>query len=641
MPAEFITINDLRGGRNGADPPLALPPTQCVEALNVDWFEGTVAHRRGGSDSVSLTGGTSFASGLQTLIRHVPGSDETAAELWGVDGAALVKRLTGGTSWADITLADAIATNPQHVVGVSLNGKLFLFYDSTQDRPHVYDPAVSKVRRMGFVDPTTGPTVADGGGVGAYAATPRYYRIRWLQLNGTIVVRRSEPSNSQSFTPDGSHANATVTRPTAASEDETHWEVEASTDDTTYYRLSQIVIGTTTYADTAAPSTYSSNTVSDAIGTYTPPTSGKYGITDGNRLLFAGAWETGGKNSRIWFTPVLGSSDQGDDERIVSTTTQKNFVDLNENDGGFITGLGPPLEGAPFAFKYRQTWKLVPTGDVSTPYLPRRRSDQVGCIAHKTICMARDQAGNPSLYFLSPDGPYRIGNNGIEYLGRDIEDIWATVNLGASTVVAHGVYYQTIHQIWWWVATGSSNDPDTRIVYDVLLGKVVEGDRVRGGWAKHTGDAAGARCSVMFANTLGASMSRDLKPYFGRSTGTTLFKGNTSSNTDNSSTFQAYVTPRPLAIDGHRFGIGQSIVTAKAGSATLTQTIIRDYGVETVTATVSLAASGSETRVVRKIEGSDMSQAKALQTQIGDGSAIDQTWTIDALAIPITKQDKL
>jgi hypothetical protein len=642
--AKPFVISDLRGGRNGSDPPLSLPQNQCVEALNVDWSEGTLGHKRGGSDTVAITGGTAFASGIQTLARHVPGNDETAAVMVGVDGTGLVKHLTGGTSWADATLSDAIATNYQHVVFVSLNGKNFAFYDSTQDRPHVYDPALSspKYRRMGFVDPTTAPGAANSVTGGAYAAVLRYYRVRWLQLNGTIVVRRSEPTDSVSFTPDGAHLNATVTRPTAAGEDETHWEIEASLDNTTFYRLSQIVIATTTYLDSAATTTYSSNTVSDSIGTYSPPTSGKYAMTDGNRLLFAGAWETGGKNSRVWFTPVLGSSDQGDDERIVNTTLQKNFVDLNENDGGFITGMGGPLEGAPFVFKYRQIYKLVPTGDVSTPYLPRRRSDQIGCIAHKSICLSRDQAGNPALYFLGVEGPYRIGNEGIEYLGRDIEDIWAGINLGASTVVAHGISYPTIHQIWWWIATGSSNDPDTRIVFDVLLGKMVEGDRVRGGWAKHTGDAAAARCSVMFSNTLGATMSRDLKPYFGRSTGTVVLKGNTSATDDAGTTYQAYLKPRPIRMDGHKIGIGQSVLTAKAGSGvTITQTIDRDYGLETRTATVSLTAAASETRVVRKIEGSDMSGAVTIQTQIGDGSAVSNTWTMDELQIPVMVQETL
>src|SRR3990167_7441387 len=101
---------------------MSLPLNQCTEFLNCDWKDTPFAHKRGGSTAVAQTGGTAFSLGIQTLERHVPGNSETAAELWGVDGAAtpIWKRLTGGTSWADVTVGDAVATKPQDVVGVAL-----------------------------------------------------------------------------------------------------------------------------------------------------------------------------------------------------------------------------------------------------------------------------------------------------------------------------------------------------------------------------------------------------------------------------------------------------------------------------------------------------------------------------------------
>ena len=188
--------------------------------------------------------------------------------------------------------------------------------------------------------------------------------------------------------------------------------MEASTDNANFYAIAQaataVAIATTTYTDTIDPATYSTYTLSEQTGQFVVPTSWKYVITDGNRLLGAGAWETGGKNSRVWFTPVLGSTDHADDERIPNTTTQKNWVDLNENDGGFITGLGGPIDGAVWAFKYRQIWKLVPTSDVSTPYLAKKRTTGIGCIEHRTIALAEDETGQPALYFMSHKG--RIGS---------------------------------------------------------------------------------------------------------------------------------------------------------------------------------------------------------------------------------------
>ncbi len=47
------------------------------------------------------------------------------------------------------------------------------------------------------------------------------------------------------------------------------------------------------------------------------------------------------------------------------------------------------------------------------------RRGRVGCISPKTITGADDQVGPPTTYFMSHDGPYRIGAQGWEYLGTD------------------------------------------------------------------------------------------------------------------------------------------------------------------------------------------------------------------------------
>jgi hypothetical protein len=649
-PQTSVTLADLRGGRNGADPPLSLPDNQAVEMLNVDNYTGLLANKRGGASAVTETGGTAFSLGIQSLFRHVPGADETAAEFWGFDGAGIAKRMTGGTSFANVTLEDAISTNYQNVSAASLNGKLFLAFDSAQDLLHVYDPNLSspKVRRVGVTKPAAAPTAANTAVAGTYAATLRYYRVRWIIKHSTVIDARSEPSASVSITPDGSHTGITVTMPASPDSNATHWELEVSLDNTTFYLFATTVIGTTTSTDTTVTTSYSTGTLSADTGEYTRWTSVKYLLTDGNRLLGAGSWESG-KTSRVFFSPVLGTTDEGDDERVPDTTAgQQNWVDLNENDGGAITGLGGPVYGAAYAFKYRQIWKLNPTGDNLIPYLPRKLSDTFGCIAHKSIVSARDAQGNPALYFLSSDGPCRIvisGGSAVpQYLGRDVEDIWAGINLAASTTVAHGIYHSDKHQVWFWIATGSSADPDTKLVFDVLLGKFTEGDRVRGGWYKHTGSSAAARCSVMMSNTLGATMSRDLKPYIGRASGTVIWKCDTTDTDDAGNAFQAYAKSKPLLVApiGQNVGIGQSILVAKALSGcTITQTLDRDYGLETRTSTALLTASAAgETRVIKKFEASDLSQAGAVQVQLGDAAAIASgAWALDALMIPVISQE--
>lgn len=640
-----IVISDLRGGRNGTDPPLTLPDNQCVEAENVDWKDAAVARKRGGATALSMTGGTTLGDIASSLIRHVPGNTETAAELWTVDGdLSPVKRLAGGATWADVTVDDALNTLPQDMVGVSFNGKLFLAYSSAVDRLHCYDPslAVPRVRRVGLNPGTNQPGVANTG-AGAYAATQRFYRARFLQLSGGTIVRWSEPTPPIAFTPSGAGAAVRVTMPALPGEGETHWQVEVSLDNATFYRLIGQVVGTTTYDDSAATTTYSANPLSDPLGTYSLPTRVKYLMTDGNRLLMAENFSTG-FHSRVWFTAVLGSTDQGDDERIPSTTTQKFFVDLNENDGGAITGMGGPLNGSPYIFKQREVWKMTPTGSVTTPYVVRKLRDDIGCVAHKSIVVGQDALGRAALYFMSHRGPYRITADGvIEYLGRDNEDIWRTVNLGAATVLAHSVYYPDLHQWWLWISTGSSDTPDVKMMFDAQLGFPDQNGQIRGGWAKHTGSSAAARCSCLFSNTVGATMSRDLKPYIGRSAINTIWKCDTADVDDAGTDFQAKVTTRPLMTTPdllRKSGIGESTIVAKAAtSMSVSVTIARDFGKETRTHTVSIAPAASETRVVKKAEGSEMGEADVIQMTIGDSAANEQVWTVDALIVPVTTQE--
>lgn len=648
---KLVVIADLRGGMNSADPPLSLPENQCVEALNVDWYDGLIGRRRNGASSLSLTGGTAFVGPMDTIIRHVPGGEDAAAELWGFDSNSptLVKRLAGGTAWADVTMSDNIATSPIQVYGASFNGKLYLAFDTAGDRLHCYDPSLAspQVRRVGLAV-STAPTVANNG-VGAYAAVARFYKQDTIQLDSTRVVRRSELSAaSTTFTPSGAGLSARVTRGAFPGEGETHWRVWGSADNTTYYNISgNIAIGTTTYDDTATVTTYSTNTVQEPVGTFTLWTSVKYIVTDGNRLLGANAWETGNRTSRIYFSPVLGTLDQGDDERTRNTTFQKDYLDLNENDGGAITGLGI-MSATPIAFKYRQTFKLVPTGDVTAPYLAKRQSARIGCVSAKTIVLAEDERGREALYWLSHKGPYRFGADGLQYLGRDNEDVWSTVNLDATNITAHAVYHEDIHQVWFWIATSTSNDPDTKMVFDVLLGHPDEKNRVRGGWAKHTGSSAAARCSVSFAKTVAASMSRSLKPYVGLATGTSILKcDDTTVATDAGTGFEGRITTRPIhptSTLGFNLGVGSVHMIAKVSSASnlIACRMIRDWGLETTTLTqaqVGLGASGSETRVLRKFGRPQMSGAGVVQLQFTDSVGVVSQWVIDALAAPLDIQE--
>jgi hypothetical protein len=656
--ADPVIYTGLRGRDGSTTAQIEIPEHKAKECLNVDFFQAALARKRGGAtDAFALTTSENTSSVTSALIRHVPSADETLAELWMVTGAAtpIVQRLAAGTAWASITVGDAIATRPQDVWGVSFNGKLFLFYDSTQDRGHVYDPAISTtaLRRTGLTTPSAAPTVANTGS-GSYAATQRWYRVREVILVSSVTVLISEASAAVAFTPSGSGTAARVTKPSDMGEGATHWRLEASatSSDGPFYILATTVVGTTTYDDSAATTAYSNGTPTEVAGDYTRPSSFKYGIADGARLLMAGPNEAGIDPSSVFFTTVLGSSraETGgasyyDDERVPTS----NKIPLDPKDGGEITGFGGPFENQVIAFKYRQVWRLIPTGIEDDPYRRKAVSKVVGSIRQQAVVMAEDESGNPTLYWLSHLGPYRFNlQQGLSKLVWDVQDIWSTVNLAATTATCHGVYHSDRHQIWWWVSVSAENEPTTtKLVFDTRLGRMTQAGDVRDGWSKHTGETAKARCSVMFANTLGATVSRDLKPYIGQNGGNgRLWKLDTTDQDDAGTAFQGLVTFPDRHYGGldHACAVRTPIVLGTAGSVTITVGMTPNYdSAAQQTGSVSMVATGSETRVLRAVEGVELGdEIYAAAVSVGDGAAAATAqWTLDALIVPVERRQEL
>lgn len=454
-----IVFNDLSGGRNGVDPPYALGPRQCPDAVNVEWWRTRFASRRNGGAAITLTfsAGGPFAGQIVTLLRHVPGADETLAELWAFDTTGVVGRMAGATTFSAPTFLDAFTGNLWDISGASINGHLELAYKSAQARNHVWDTAT--VRRCGLAA-SAAPTAADGGGAGAYAAIQRYYRQRYTVQSSGVTIRRSEPSPSVAFTPSGANANATVTKAAAITEGETHWELEVSLDNVTFYRLATTVVGTTTYADSAATTTYNTNPLSATTGTYTLQKPYKYLAADQNRILGFGSYTTTDKQSRIEFSAVIGSLDVGDEERVDTTTNY--FLDLDENDSGAAVGLQGPILGSFIAFKFKEMAQLTPTGETALPYRVDFISKSVGAVTDRAIVRGEDADGNPCLYFMSIRGPYRWGVKGLEYIGHNIEDLILgptsqIYSVAGDNRLAHTLYYADKRQVWFFFTTAISS----------------------------------------------------------------------------------------------------------------------------------------------------------------------------------------
>ena len=653
-----ILIADLRAGRNGVDSPTSpdFPDNQCVEALNVSFDKGDVGGTRGGSEAVATTGGTAFASGIYSEFRFVPSGDETAAELWAVDGAGLVKRCVAGV-WSNVTLDDAVTGNYGEVNAVTFNGKLFLFYKSAQNRLHVYDPRLGVVRRVGLAPSTAGPTVANQGSGTLTGA--RYYRVRFLEMNGTTVVRKSEASPASSlFTPSGSGLSARVTQPTPPGERETHWEVEiASSSSGPWYVVAgvdqgstHIALATTTYDDTTVMTALAALATSDPSGMYSLFPAMRFGIEDNNRIVGCGSFLPASEEheSRVWFSPVLGDSDRGDDERWVNQTDRKTRIDTSEKNGGSIVSIVGPVNGVFWTLKYRQIWRHTPTGDTTVPYLSKRITGVIGSVSHRSSILAEDTDGNAAAYIWSHRGPYRLGMDGLLYLGRDIEDITrglgaydgARLNLSATTPV-HGLYHSDASEIHWWIPTGSNAVPNLRVRCEIR--QALRRDRygLRGGWRVDTGVVGAALCSTLYADTLSPTSS-NLLPHIGTADTKVLRCDVDGVLDDDGTAFQSYILTKsvvPTEESRSRFALGETVMTADASVGHMLRlTAIGDFGISQSTADVALDPLRAESIVIRRFDAAVLTEQGALQLQLGDPVALASEWHVHGLTVPRTKQ---
>jgi hypothetical protein len=640
-----LTIDDVSGGMNDADPATAVPKDQCLVAENVEFVNSTLGERRAGAAAVTITGsGLEDRTHLSWLHRHLPSADETAAELWAFSVTPGVSsRLSRKTtSWNTVTPTDAIGI--AGVEGFALDGqtlhqKLFLAHKSAVDRLHVWDGTT--LRPVGLKAPTAAPTGANDGGVGTFAGK-RYFRIRYtVQVAGTTILR-SEPSAVLTFTPNGNDTGIVVTKPVTISENETHWELEASLNNGDFYRVATTVVGTTTVTDTVAFATgyAATGTLSEDVGDYTVPISAKFVSVDNDRLLMAGSWEQPALGSRFSWTPVGGDiTGVGNDERVPLDTN--NFLDLDATENGEFTGLSGAVGSYVYLTKHTAIYRAVRSGDRNKAYeafpLTKRRGAIKGSLVEGI-----DQVGNACLYGLDRSvGPWRVNEDGLRRCGRDIETTWGTVNVNATTVVTCGVFYPDSMQVIWWVAVNGGNTPTHKIVLQTNQTRNGE-EGVRRGWSVGTSDSATAISACLFADNINDNVARTvtLRPFIGRTGAAASILRLDTGTTDAGTVYRARVVTRPYLVAGllNKFGAMAAGVLAKAATGvTLFVKVIRDFGVESLTVDTLLTADGTETHVIKPLDDLNFSEMHALQLEYGDDTTAvvtpAGTWEVHMIGV--------
>ena len=104
---------------------------------------------------------------------------------------------------------------------------------------------------------------------------------------------------------------------------------------------------------------------------------------------------------------------------------------------------------------------------------------------------------------------------------------------------------------------------------------------------------------------------------------------------DAGTTFQAYVDTKPEAPFGFGFNLSVTdpqLIGEVASGVTITVSPLSDFGLSVAqSGSVSLTASGSETRVQKRVEGLQTAGAGVVGFRIGDSAAVANAWTLDAL----------
>jgi len=564
-----------------------------VASANGAFVGNNVLEMRQGMLLEDLTG-SGFTGPVVWIGRFVTneGVEETWAAANNGGTPALARKVS--SVWTPVAFSDVPnAANLIYMQGVGMNGKFFLAYDSNVNRLHVWDG--TQLRRVGL-GASPAPTVPASGGAGA--TVTRSYRTRNLIVKDGVIVARSEPSAVVTIT---DKLTITVNRGAVTTDGETHWEVEAAALPAgPWYLISApIPIATASYADNAAAIPTASP--SDALGSYDPPPSAKYLATDGLSLIMGGSWESAAaagetfpKHNRVWYTPPLGTTDAGDDERILNTQDVHGWTDVG--DAGPVTALQGPVYGETYITKKTTVAKLTPTGNVDAPYALTIITNAVGCVDQRLMTMG-EVAGTPAILFADANAVYALtAQGGIVCLSEPIGSV-----LRGMTIVSDPgllvydpldrvLFLQTSH------TTPSINGSYRNFMFDTYKrrwdGFVLGG--TRGGWVLGVGrlgiDTVLGGGGVQIFNACYAEQGGERRLYMCGSTSTggpSISSRGGQAALDIDQTFVTSVRYRKIFKPGHKATIGCPTVyfcnpmggvdDGSIGTLTLTAKYIRDY----------------------------------------------------------------
>ena len=603
-----------------------LPDGMVSSATNVDFDERGILIPRKGITAFS-TSGSPPTDAIKYMFAYRNGSTD---ELFVADGDSL-HRWTGAT-WVAITSSDT-SVYSFDTQAVHYNGKVFMAYDSSVNRLHVYADGV--VRRVGLTAPSA-PTTANTGS-GSYAAINRWYKVQMGIFSGSSLVAVSELSADDKITPSGSGTHVRITKPTTV-DSATHWRLFGSSDGVTYYAMTEwIVVATTTWDDNDTPATYSTpaygdGTAAPEIGLFVPPPSARFLATDGARLLMAGSHETSAAATetapsvkRVWFTRPVGSLDQGDDESITQTATNRYYLDIDDPNQTSITGMAA-IGGVVYVFFDKSIWRLIPTGTAEAPYRSEQVSSSVGALSQRAICVgAAPDAGNDAVYFVSQtSGLYRISpDRGLEWLGRDV-----VPRLLPATLLNVVLAFDPLGRDLWVFSNYATQIQPARAINVQLL-------RVRG-----SEPHGGARVMTFFnaSHTMGV-FSGSTMIFGGETAMSAAVLDRYDGTSDNGSAIASTVRGPIFRVPLQKLSIEEPVIQTQGDTFTVTVGVadrLNGSPADDRTVDVVIAANGAK---IRRVHGLVLSDAMSVQPSLTITG--HNTQVIEALSVPYTPREPI
>lgn len=376
-------------------------------------------------------------------------------------------------------------------------------------------------------------------------------------------------------------------------------------------------------------------TLSEAVGAYLTLPSFKYCIVDGDRLVYGGDQSNSTFFSRVGWTPPTADPGVGNDERapIVTTggTDITTTLQLDNFDGGGLTGLAPSILGTWFAFKWQRIYAAQRTRNDIKAYEIDLLTPSRGAI-DGSVVQATDAKGNSVTYFLDPNvGPCQLTPGGVVKTIRGLTNSWPRVNVKATNVVACGTYYPRKGQVMWALSVDGGNTPSFGVMIDTnYLRSDEEDGYLRGGITLFDGKKAAAFCMATLTYTDG-NLTTDI-PFVGttNANGGILRTDATGVYKDNGTSFTARVLGKPRYTAGlmrqwEAMKVGGLFTALTAGAVRLG--LVRDQGATGDSTSISpsqlLAPVRTEPQVLAVINDVHVSEASSIQILITDGDTAD------------------